>query len=53
MKFEYIVVHELVHLIERTHGDRFVALMDRYLPSWKACRVELNEAPLAAEDWDY
>jgi len=50
---EYIVVHELVHLIERTHGDRFVALMDQYLPSWKACRVELNEAPLASENWEY
>lgn len=50
---EYIVVHELVHLIERNHGDRFVALMDKYLPNWKSCRVELNEAPLAAENWEY
>jgi predicted metal-dependent hydrolase len=50
---EYIVVHELVHLIERSHGDRFVALMDKYLPNWKACRVELNDAPLASENWEY
>ncbi|MAF01920.1 SprT family zinc-dependent metalloprotease [Herbaspirillum sp.] len=50
---EYIVVHELIHLIERNHGDRFVALMDKYLPNWKACRVELNEAPLASENWEY
>lgn len=48
---EYIVVHELVHLRERGHGDRFVALMDKLLPDWRARRDELNAAPLAAEDW--
>lgn len=48
---EYIVVHELAHLHERTHNDRFVALMDEYLPDWRARRDELNEAPLAEEDW--
>lgn len=50
---EYIVVHELVHLLERHHGERFVALMDKYLPAWRACRVELNAAPLAYEGWEY
>jgi predicted metal-dependent hydrolase len=48
---EYIVVHELTHLHERGHGERFVALMDRYLPDWRARRDELNAAPLADEAW--
>jgi predicted metal-dependent hydrolase len=48
---EYIVVHELMHLHERGHGERFVALMDKYLPDWRARRDELNAAPLADEAW--
>ena len=48
---EYIVVHELTHLLERGHGDRFVQLMDQFMPDWQGRRDELNEAPLAAEDW--
>jgi len=48
---EYIVVHELTHLLERGHGERFVALMDRFLPDWRQRRDELNEAPLAQESW--
>lgn len=48
---EYIVVHELTHLHERTHNDRFTELMDRYLPDWRTRRDELNGAPLAEEDW--
>jgi hypothetical protein len=44
---EYIVVHELVHLIERHHGDRFTAIMDRVYRQWRARRAELNRAPLA------
>lgn len=48
---EYIVVHEMMHLIERHHNDRFTELMDEYLPDWRARRDELNAAPLAAEDW--
>ena len=50
---EYIVVHELVHLLERHHNDRFTALMDRFLPQWRSCRDELNRAPLAHETWNY
>jgi hypothetical protein len=50
---EYLIVHELVHLIERRHGDRFVSLMDKYLPNWRLHRQELNAAPLAHEDWQY
>lgn len=48
---EYIVVHELTHLLERGHGERFVAMMDRFMPDWRARRDDLNEAPLADEDW--
>jgi predicted metal-dependent hydrolase len=50
---EYIIVHELVHLLERHHTDRFRALMDRFLPAWRSCRDELNRSPLAHEDWEY
>lgn len=48
---EYIVLHEMTHLLERTHNDRFVDLMDRHLPNWRALRDELNRAPLADEEW--
>ncbi len=50
---EYIVVHELVHLLERHHNDHFTALMDKYLPSWRFLREELNREPLAHENWAY
>lgn len=49
---EYIVVHELTHLHERSHNEHFVALMDQYLPDWRVRRDELNDAPLADEEWD-
>ena len=48
---EYIVVHEMTHFHERTHNDRFVELMDKHLPNWRATRDELNGAPLAEEEW--
>ena len=48
---EYIVVHELIHTIERGHGDAFVALMDKHLPDWRSRHHELNTAPLSAENW--
>ena len=50
---EYIVVHELVHLIERSHGDRFVALMNLHMPQWRLRRQELNSEPVAFENWSY
>ena len=46
----YILVHEMVHLLERKHNDRFVALMDEFLPQWRTYQDELNRAPLAHED---
>ncbi len=50
---EYIIVHEMVHLLERKHNDRFMALMDRFLPLWRNHRDELNRAPLGHEEWGY
>ena len=50
---EYILVHELIHLLERQHNDRFRAMMDQFLPSWRLYRDELNRAPLGHEKWDY
>jgi len=49
---EYIVVHELVHLLERRHNDNFFALMDRVLPRWRLLRAELNHSELSAETWN-
>ena len=48
---EYVVVHELAHLIVRNHDEKFLALMDRNLPNWRARRMELNEAPLGTASW--
>ena len=50
---EYLIVHELVHLLVRHHDERFQALMDKHLPRWQASRKTLNAAPLAHEVWDY
>lgn len=47
---EYILVHELVHLLERRHNQRFRALMDQYLPEWRLRRAELNRTPMRRED---
>lgn len=49
---EYVVVHEMLHLIEATHSEHFVALLERHYPTWREARAELNELPLAAEVWD-
>lgn len=48
---EYVIVHEMLHLIEPTHSERFVALLERHYPAWREARAELNELPLAAESW--
>lgn len=50
---EYIVVHEMAHLVVRHHNDRFGSLMDKCLPNWKLLRQGLNNAPLAHADWAY
>jgi len=48
---EYVVVHEMLHLLEKTHNERFVAMLDRHYPTWREARAELNELPLTAEVW--
>lgn len=50
---EYILVHELVHLLERSHNELFRAHMDRLLPDWRERRSLLNQMPLAYDNWDY
>jgi|SRR5450755_3671299 len=48
---EYVVVHEMVHLIEPTHSDCFLTMLGKHYPTWREARAELNELPLAAESW--
>lgn len=48
---EYIAVHEMTHLLERGHGEPFTKLMDRFMPDWRSRRDQLNDAPLAHEEW--
>jgi predicted metal-dependent hydrolase len=43
---EYIVVHEMVHLLEKSHNKRFIALLDHYMPNWRMLKDELNRLPL-------
>lgn len=50
---EYIVVHELAHLIEPTHGERFVLLMDKHLTDWRHRKAMLNRLPVRHEEWGY
>lgn len=48
---EYVIVHEMVHLLEPTHSDRFVTILGQHYPTWREARAELNELPLTAEEW--
>ena len=48
---EYVIVHEMVHLLEPTHSDRFIAILEEHYPTWREARAELNELPLTAEVW--
>ena len=50
---EFIIVHELVHLLEKHHNERFKALMDEFMPKWKETKAILERYPLAHEDWEY
>ena len=50
---EYIVVHEMVHILESHHNDRFAALMDSFIPQWRSRRDDLNRLPVKHEDWVY
>lgn len=50
---EYIIVHEMVHFLERHHKDRFLNYMDTYLPNWKKSKTELNRFPTSHAEWKY
>ncbi|MEL7222618.1 MAG: SprT family zinc-dependent metalloprotease [Bacteroidota bacterium] len=50
---EYILVHELVHLLERNHNDRFIKYMNEFMPKWRFHRDELNRLPFRHTDWKY
>ena len=50
---EYLIVHELVHLLEPTHNARFLVLMDQFMPKWKFYRDILNRLPVRHERWEY
>jgi len=50
---EYLVVHEMAHLLEPTHNARFVAVMDRFMPKWQSYRAALNRLPVRHEHWGY
>jgi len=50
---EYLVVHEMIHLIEPTHNARFVALMDGAMPQWRIVREQLNRLPVRHDEWAY
>ena len=50
---EYIIVHEMIHLLERHHNERFLMLMDKLMPQWKFYRDELNKLPISHSDWEY
>lgn len=50
---EYIVLHEMMHLLEPTHNARFIALLDRHMPQWQERRELLNRLPVKHDDWEY
>lgn len=50
---EYVVIHEMVHLLERKHGEKFTFYMNNFLPMWKSLKEELNRSPLSHQEWDY
>lgn len=50
---EYIIVHEMVHLLERHHNNIFISHMNHYLPNWRALKIELNKSPVSHSDWNY
>jgi len=50
---EYIFVHEMVHLLEKNHSDKFKNYMDSFMPKWKQLKHELNRQPLSYSHWDY
>ena len=50
---EYVIIHEMAHLLEPTHNSRFIMLMDRFMPKWQFYRDKLNQLPVSHENWNY
>lgn len=50
---EYVVVHELLHLIEKKHTEKFVSLMTKHIPKWRSIKDELNRFVLSHEEWKH
>ena len=50
---EYIIVHEMAHLLESTHNSRFIKLMDQFMPQWKFYKDKLNLLPVSHDEWFY
>lgn len=50
---EYVLVHELAHMLERHHNQHFLEIMNRFLPNWRLLRQKLNESPLSHTEWEY
>lgn len=50
---EFVLVHEMVHLLKRLHNDRFRAYIDRFMPQWRLLRDEFNREPLGRATWEY
>jgi predicted metal-dependent hydrolase len=50
---EYVIVHELLHVIEKKHNEIFVNMLTKYIPQWRTVKEELNRLMLSHEEWDY
>ena len=50
---EYVLVHEMIHLLEKKHSDKFKSKMESFMPNWKQFKNELNKFPLSYSDWSY
>jgi hypothetical protein len=50
---EYVILHEMIHLLDPTHGPGFLALLDRFMPAWRETRALLNDLPARHEHWKY
>lgn len=48
---EYVIVHELAHLLVPVHNEKFIGILDRFYPNWREARMELNELPLGHVEW--